>query len=462
MAYDVLSDPQERAWYDSHEAQFLNRDSDGEFDTQQSRNLQFSCGNDVLQIMRNFNGAVAFTDEPIGFYGFLRNAFASIAKEEIDVVRGQARDVKLDFPSFGYEFDSYENTVKQFYAVWSRFSTRKMFAWKDLYRNTDAPDRRLRRVTEKENKRLREEGIHEFNDAVRSLVAFVRKRDPRYIPSKQTEAERQNALRDLAAAQAARSRAVNEARLRDQVLPEWAVAREPEEQTEPEGSISEEEQFECVACSKIFKREKQFYVHESSKKHQKAVYTLKKRMEREDDKFHLHADEKEHSTRHSRSRNVNQPCDDLLADSTDFSDSDDENEPVIESHIARLTVPTTPPAELKTSEIDITEAIEKDSEPEERLIDNTKQFRKSESAECDGSVVSSVVPEPKLGKAAQKRAKRAAQQATMNSSDPKHTCGTCGSTFPSRTRMFQHISDNKHEMLVFNSKTGAKEKRKKR
>ena len=99
---------------------------------------------------------------------------------------------------------------------------------------------------EKENRKFRDEGIRDFNDAVRALVAFVRKRDPRYIPNSQTEADRQKILRDATAAQAARSRAANQAKLNEHVVADWTKSKEPEE--EASFSESEEEEVDRIEC----------------------------------------------------------------------------------------------------------------------------------------------------------------------------------------------------------------------
>src|SRR4051794_14659393 len=105
---------------------------------------------------------------------------------------------------------------------------------------------------EKENKKFRDEGIREFNDAVLSLVAFVKKRDPRYVPNTQSEAERQQFLRNSAAAQAARSRAANQEKLAEYVVPDWAQSRDEDDHND-EFSMSEEEdeveEIECVVCN---------------------------------------------------------------------------------------------------------------------------------------------------------------------------------------------------------------------
>jgi DnaJ family protein A protein 5 len=145
---------------------------------------------------------------------------------------------------------------------------------------------------DKENKKLRDDAVRDFNDAVRSLVIFVRKRDPRYIPNNQSEAERQKILRDSAAAQAARSRAANQEKINNtNAVPEWAQSRGDDEVYEDEFSESESEseveEIECVVCNKTFKSENQFEAHERSKKHLKAVHQLRRQMRKEDANFDL-------------------------------------------------------------------------------------------------------------------------------------------------------------------------------
>jgi len=289
-AYDVLSDPQERAWYDSHRDAILRGNAEDPSDHYE-HDLRMTTANDIMRMFTKFNGPIDFSDSPSGFYGLLRDTFDVLAQEEDAACAWRGLE-HVDYPSFGHANDDYEHVAKSFYAAWSGFATSKSFSWKDAFPYSDAPDRRVRRMMEKENKRLRDEGIREYNDAVRSMVAFVRKRDPRYIPNSQSEAERQKILRDVASAQAARSRVANQAKLDGYVRPEWTRTEasgmnadsEDEEQAE-EGRI--EELYECVACGKTFKSEKQFEVHEKSKKHMKAVRQLRKTMQNDQEVLQL-------------------------------------------------------------------------------------------------------------------------------------------------------------------------------
>ena len=286
-AYEVLSDPQERSWYDSHRSSILRGASEAPGEHYE-HNERVTTSDDLLRTFAHFTGQIDFSDSSNGFYSTLRNLFDRLAKEELVACEWEGLD-STDYPSFGHADDDYEKVVRPFYATWNGFATQKTFAWMDVYRTVDAADRRVRRIMEKENRRFRDAGIRDFNDTVRQLVAFVRKRDPRYKPNTQTPAERQKIIRDAATAQAARSRAANRARLAEkQSIPQWATQKESTEEDVQEVQEEEpEEQFECVVCRKIFKSEQQFGVHEKSKKHLKAVQRLKKEMHCEDQALDL-------------------------------------------------------------------------------------------------------------------------------------------------------------------------------
>ncbi|TEA11076.1 DnaJ-like protein subfamily C member 21 [Colletotrichum sidae] len=249
-AYEVLSDPQERTWYDSHRDAILRgadpADTDGHGPVYD--NVRLTSTEDIFSLIRRFNASVLFTDDPSGFFGIVKATFDQLADEEIAAGEYATGDAP-DYPSFGTSSDSYE---------------------------------RIRRLMEKENKKLREDAIRDFNDAVRFLVTFVRKRDSRYVPNTQTSAERQESMRNAAAAQAARSRAANLEKLSDSTIPEWAQSRDDDEHG---GRYSDEDEedsvmecIECVVCDKIFKSEKSFEAHEKSKKHIKAVQQLRRQM----------------------------------------------------------------------------------------------------------------------------------------------------------------------------------------
>lgn len=70
---------------------------------------------------------------------------------------------------FGDSRTEFIPIIKEFYDRFCNFSTLKSYRWHDKYRLSDAPDRRIRRLMEKENKKLRDVAKREFNDCVRNL-----------------------------------------------------------------------------------------------------------------------------------------------------------------------------------------------------------------------------------------------------------------------------------------------------
>lgn len=460
-AYEVLSDPQERAWYDSHESAILRGDDAGSEEQHFEGNIKMTTADDIARMVRKFNSGVEFSDSPSGFFGFLRETFEQLAKEEQAAASWEGLDVP-DYPSFGHRDDEYDDVAKPFYSVWMSFATRKTFAWKDKYRLSEAPDRRYRRLMEKENMKAREEGIREFNEAVRSLVAFVRKRDPRYIPNTQTEAERQKVLRDAAAAQAARARAANEAKLQG-AIPEWAqTVQRDENEGEIEESDVEENHYECVACGKTFKSENQWDAHEKSKKHQKAVQALRKKMQKENLNFHLEdeassgvmtpmSDEEAEAANPIAEGSLPDPDRDSTGDVGEkqmddlhlSADSDEEAQTESSKPAPIATPPTDTEAETEDEDYASPEAIKQrlTSDPLGASIPASKKDTEGDDAEGDAEPDPT---KPTMGKAAQKRAKKAAAAAAAEQSENKYSCATCNASFPSKTQMFQHIKDHKH------------------
>lgn len=469
-AYEVLSDPQERAWYDSHRDAILRGDDDVDDGAPSEHyNVRLTTTEEIMSLIGRFNSRVPFNDSPAGFFGILNLTFEHLAMEEAAASEYDSQE-PVDFPPFGTANDNHQTTAKPFYAAWTNFSTRKSFSWKEKWRLSEAPDRRVRRLMEKENKKLRDDAVRDFNDAVRSLVAFVKKRDPRYVPNTQSEAERQKILRDSAATQAARARAANQEKLAKSqafVVPQWAQSREEDkmefdDEFATSAEESEVEEFECVVCNKIFKSEKQFEAHEKSKKHAKAVQQLRRQMKKEGHDLDLDAQE---------ATTIAEPSPDMLG-SPSVQDSAPEDG----------TGPTSPATSTKSTgdlagdeaaassdddqddEYAPREIVEGRLAADEHDIDSTKQEHDDEfvtkltSTTMEDSEDDQKPAPKKIGKAKAKRAKKAAYQ------DPtlKNKCGVCDEVFDSRTKLFNHIKDQDHAQPQMVQKTEKKGKKSKK
>lgn len=459
-AYDILSDPQERAWYDSHRDAILRGDDPTDVEaTAEYYNIRLITADEIITLIGRFNKTIPFDDSPGSFFTILQDTFDRIAQAEIAAADWDGV-APTQYPPFGSSKDD-DKVAKAFYSRWSDFSTKLSFAWKDKWRLSDAPDRRVRRLMEKENKKFREDGIREFNDAVRSLVAFVRKRDPRYVPNTQSEAERQKVLRDSAAAQAARSRAANQQKMNDVfVVPEWAQSQGNElhqgefSETDEE---SEVEYIECVVCNKTFKSEKQYEAHEKSKKHLKAVQQLQRQMKKENANLDLNEET-------SRIPTPDLPVvDDYLDDETVAAESSnlDATQTETSSRTDLDSRADTEPISSKATIVDSGDDSEDDeyasrdavearlsSGKQERLnpllSDEEPPINSLARAVEDISLTSSE-PTKKIGKAKAKREKKAARQATLEQQEgSQQKCIACNATFESKSQLHKHLKKTGH------------------
>ena len=471
-AYEILADPQERAWYDSHRDAIL-RDDESAPNGEYEHNVRLTSAEDIVRILRKVSGSMPSSDASTGFFSILRETFDALAHEEELSCQWEDLDATR-LPAFGDRHDDYETVVKPFYAKWTSFATQKTFSWKDLYKYSDAPDRRTRRLMEKENRRFREEAIREFNDAVRSLVAFVKKRDPRIKLNSESEADRQRVLRDAAAAQAARSRAANQLKTAQlDTLPDWAKSSEPAGSGESDDEVcppAPKAEIQCVICNKAFKSEKQYESHEKSKKHIRNVGQIRREMRHDDVHFDL--------TREGSELPSSLPYQDShQSDGTDASKIRPDSladEPSMANDLDEGFVRDVDSIHLDDATDDSSQSLKSLPANTKRpsLDDHERSFGDSRSSQS-----SSPVPgeedyanhgpsteqgpgdrprSPKIGKAKQKRAKKTAQKSSEAGSAAEVACNTCGSNFTSKTKLFHHLDTTGHAQPIPDSKKAGK------
>lgn len=280
QAYEVLSDPQERAWYDKHREQII-RGGDDYVDNS-------------VNLMKYFSASVycGYGDDEQGFYAVYSNVFRIITKEDAEF----ASDGDLEIPEFGTSSSDYEEVVQPFYAFWQSYSTLKSYVWLEKYNIREAPNRRVQRLMEKDNKKIRDAAKKERNEEVRALVKFVRKRDKRvraYLELLKEKGEERKRLTEQKRLEALRER---EKMFEEYKEESWATLSGLEEDlaqmdthldsefgkdndvNESQSDDEEVEQFYCVACDKAFKTEKALVNHEKSRKHKDKVAVIKREM----------------------------------------------------------------------------------------------------------------------------------------------------------------------------------------
>ncbi|XP_038068653.1 dnaJ homolog subfamily C member 21-like [Patiria miniata] len=517
-AFDVLADPQERAWYDKHREAILKGYGD-------------DYEGSSINLMQYFTASAysGFGDDSKGFYTVYTEAFYKISEEDLKFASGD-KDKDFEIPQFGSSDSSYEEVVHPFYAYWQSYSTSRSFVWKETYDTRDAPNRRVARLMEKDNKKLRDAAKKEWNEEIRALVSFVRKRDKRVQAyrkrleeknaerarldaekRKQERIEREKQFQEYAK-QGAEVRAEMEAELRQM---EAALQEEFGDDSASSASGSEEDNQEedflndlfCVACNKEFKSDKAFANHQNSKKHKENVAFLKEQMAEEEEEIADGRQEEDSSKEEEEEVDDDADLGDLLQDSND-DDGDgipESNQPkknklskkqkkkrkqqqaaerskpvhddVLEdlpSHIADRLKMTSPERSQEADEED--KGMDEDKETGED--DRTGEVDPCER--LNGSVEDaeeSEKPAVKLKGKKAKEARRAAREKTANqeqktkvqsASDDPVVCNVCRNEFPTRNKLFNHIKSSGHALHVPSmhrtvdggEKSGAKSKKK--
>lgn len=262
-AYQVLSDPQERAWYDRIRAEQQREHH------HTSKRGQNRWGTE--EVLRLFEADVysGYDDNPKGFFSIFRQVF-----EHLENLEGAVDDDQVTF--FGSLHSPFEPAVKTFYDKWLGFNSRRtdFVVPNDAYfeHYQQGVNRRDRRYLEKERDKQRDVARREYSEAVRNLAAYVRKRDPRYktyLLQKKKANQEQEELRKRQAKEAKRQA--------NFVQQEWTKLDKEEEELlrrleqldffSEEEDEEEEEEFYCVACKKTFKSQEQWKNHEQSRKH---------------------------------------------------------------------------------------------------------------------------------------------------------------------------------------------------
>ncbi|KYM86488.1 DnaJ like protein subfamily C member 21 [Atta colombica] len=499
QAWEILSDPHERAWYDNHREAIL-KGGIGEDYKDDSINLfpyfSLSC----------FKG---YGDDEKGFYTTYRNVFEQLAAEDAEFVKDSESDEEV--PSFGDSQSSYEDVVGDFYAYWQSYSTKRSYAWLDPYDIREMRNRRILRIAEKENKKVRDKARRERNEQVRNLVAFVRKRDKRVQAYAAKLAER--ARENFRKAEERRKAHLLERQklLRDQIESEWSKFSNMEAELKNiEANLTAEfgtddrkvttrnsdpEAFYCIACDKVFQTHKAFTNHENSKKHKENVsalkYVIPNEVEDEDSSRESDSSTKEESVSLNEPKlatdsqmpdfllnfpRMENEDDDITSEDELMSDQDEDGA-LSNRHKKkkkRKRNIQNPNLMLELASDDDTESIKEEiwlskkqrKKLQQRKVEINKQLRKEETRkeeeqeteETESKVMeeASVISERlKTDKAKKNSKKEERENRGKNKKDPivnmdelAHRCVSCSSEFPSKNKLFEHLKKTGHSVYI--------------
>uniref|UniRef100_A0AAR2JWX7 DnaJ homolog subfamily C member 21 n=1 Tax=Pygocentrus nattereri TaxID=42514 RepID=A0AAR2JWX7_PYGNA len=474
-AYDVLSDPQERAWYDNHREALLKGGVSGEYQ------------DDSIDLLQYFTVTCysGYGDDEQGFYAVYRNLFESIAKEELEHSKDEDEECE-DFPTFGDSQSDYDMVVHLFYGCWQSFCTRKNFAWKEEYDTRQASNRWEKRAMEKENKKTREKARKERNELVRQLVAFVRKRDKRVQAHKKL-VEEQNAEKAKKMEELRRKQKLEQARLAENYKEQsWAAMSELEKELQQmeaqygqqfgDASDTEEElddmedgvdadavdgadeieefydDLYCPACDKSFKSDKAMKNHEKSKKHREMVALLRQQLQEEDESLNLTTADRdgEEGEAEEEDEEEEEERDDAPRQKWVMQQGlNVPEEPKPESQVPDSTEGVSPPAQKGSNE-----DVPASEDPTEEMKNSGPEPNKSSGK-----------PKVKKGvKDSKKNNKPQGGGEVSQEKEPNLRCVTCQYEFSSRNKLFDHLKNTGHATALQSSTAAntVKSKREKR
>lgn len=522
-AYEVLSDPQERSWYDSHKSEILREDDD--YDTPTSDTSSTIIPNlSVQELLRYFNPEfyTRMDDSQAGFYHVVNLLFDRLASEEVkfgkyqnlqgyskymdDSPNSSAMDPSvLMYPRFGNSKSDYETSTRVFYNTWASFLTVKPFSWMDEYRYSMAPDRRTRRMMEKENKKLRDAEKKNFNETVRRFVGFVKKRDPRVKKGvAEMEARRKRQQEEALQRQAKEHKIQQMAEQAKHEIQDWQkmdldeleeIERQLREEfsSEDQSTDSEFDDFdeandtevlECVVCDKTFKSHKQLDIHEKSKKHERMLEQLRQDMIQEGIDLGFDSPDTSDFDTATSGGELGDDVENEIS-SINILEQAHEDEPSEGNECVgeQQTVDSIKLASFLDVEVD-DEISENDNASigrQETSLESpqfaaTKPFRSKTTNNLDEELAKLVNDatldldddwdsKPKKGKKKKKApAEKSNNKSNLEAAErpapngPSEICAVCNETFSSRNKLFQHVEKSGHAAPPPRGKKGKKKR----
>ncbi|KAJ9049340.1 hypothetical protein DSO57_1025548 [Entomophthora muscae] len=447
-AYDILSDPQERSWYDSHRESILNGGNVGS-------EVAGDGGLSLDDIISYFSPSVysGFGDSELGFYFVYESLFKRISFNE-----------PSGLPEFGKSDWDYITKVKPFYDFWQDFTSVREFGWFDKYKPSDAPDRRTRRIIEKDNKKLRDAARKEYNFAVRRLAQFLCKKDPRHLKYAAELEKRNKAKKEEREASLLSTRPKKVPIIKEKAnVPAWAQFTEEDlaeldqlceewqsntdlaftKEVEQDESFLEEtnEDLYCVACDNYSSSPRQLAQHQSTKKHLKNVAQL--RAQQLQEAFEFFSEDLD---------GINLEPTDNLAFTDDFSESF-HNLTLEDSEFTKKS-------KKKNKKKNVINTFSLLEEYENIAPIEIEAGLPVRNSELGSGLPSNHIPKDTMPLVqeesnivwSEEKLKPKKAKKTKKSNNNSLACQLCHSVFASRNQLFTHLKDSGHEKFIASSK----------
>lgn len=278
---------------------------------------------------------------------------------------------------------------------------------------------------DEENRKERKNARREYDETVRQLVAFVKKRDPRF---KEWLALTKKEQEERRSAETERRKREQEERFRkaeEYVEPDWvrnAQEVELEDDIDSEEQEPQTDSIYCVVCNKKFKSEKQRINHLQSKKHLETLSRLREVLLEDDI---LEEDE--------------------VFDKKDFSPAfgGKDISAEIPSHSSRRKKKGAK-KKKRAGECLASDSTENTAQASTFRRELAEEVEKLHVVEDFGHITAGAGDDQKIKEGGHAVRKARRRKQGKGEEHTRNACDICGIRFDSRNKMFQHIRDTGH------------------
>lgn len=405
-----------------------------------------------------------FGDDKDSFFTVYRIVFETIATEDSEYIE---EDEFLSIPAFGTSKSNFED-VTRFYAYWESYSTKKSYSWLFTHDISEIRERRILKLVDKEHKKIQQKARKERNEEVRSLVLFVKKRDPRMaeyrkmleekaannrLKSQQNRLEQIRKRTDEIREQQRNSKVHKEQdeqlkKLESEYLNQFSSSDDEETEDIEEGmedcninsdgeqEVEFDEDLYCVACNKEFKNISSKTNHDASKKHKQNVELLKSLMKEEEESYQKTVNGTNDDDEMSSEESEDVPT----TSKSKSKKSKKKKAKKLQNHEEPTSVENHAESDTEVTVEEPIKLLESNNDSDEDWLSGKKGKKaKPKGKKEKPENVKEVVKEPP---------QVVTKPEFVDIEETIHKCATCKQVFQSKNKLFTHLKATNHSVYL--------------
>lgn len=354
-------------------------------------------------------------------------------------------------PTFGDSETPWEQ-VREFYNYWKNFVSKRSFSWCDKYKPNTAPNRKVKRLMEKENKKERDKAKKARNEQIRHLAEFVYKRDKRVLAyqklKKQEEEEKKRQkeqkkkeLEEIRKKEKEKLHAESVAYM-EKFIEEFDIEEIESvygNQDQEELSDEDKDSLLCVACQKQFKTPNQLQNHQKSKSHKEKIDLIRQSVLLDEEKEELDNNTSHQVTENSNEEEVHV---DISKAREKWKKKQRKKMKMKKSLFQEVEEIDDSITTKNLQKNDENPEIEENLEKQEHLDNEQEKEEKREQQQEEEKENEQKVQDNKKNKKKKKKGQKKKEK------EDSLICNVCQTQFESRNQLFKHIKQTGHARAV--------------